>query len=219
MTPSKILADFDPEIAHVLTHKKYESEHILSLLEKERLTYEDFFALVSPSAESFLPQLAARAQSLTLSHFGRTKQLYTPLYLSNVCINQCVYCGFQVKLQIPPITLNEKEIVDNYRYLSAQGFGHILLLTGESPRFAGVDYIERAIILAKHFFPYVSLEVFPVSTSDYERYAAAGANGITLYQETYNKVLYSTLHPKGPKSDYFFRLEVLSVLSLQVFVR
>ncbi len=207
MTPSETLAALEPQRIITLTHQAYHPEHILSLVEKERLSFEDFCALLSPSAEPFLPQIALRAQTLTLSHFGCVKQLYTPLYLSNACINQCLYCGFQARLNIPSIILNEKEMVDNYKFLAKLGFGHILLLTGESPLLAGVDYIERAIILAKDHFPFVSLEVFPVSTSDYIRYAEAGANGITLYQETYDKTLYRSLHPKGPKSDYSFRLE------------
>lgn len=207
MTVAGALAALDPALIDRLTQQTYSQKHLLSIIEKESLSFEDFCALLSNSAETVLPQMATRSRELTQKHFGRAIQLYTPLYLSNACINQCLYCGFQAGHDVVPIVLSDKEICSNYSYLSNLGFGHILLLTGEHPQKAGIGYIEHAISMARDYFPYISLEVFPCSAHDYSRYARAGARGVTLYQETYDPLLYEKLHPIGPKSDYAYRLE------------
>jgi 2-iminoacetate synthase len=118
-----------------------------------------------------------------------------------------MYCGFQASRHVAPIILTQEQITDNYAFLAAQGFDHILLLTGESPHKAGVEYIKQAILLAREYFTSITLEVFPGQTEDYVSYAHAGASGVTLYQETYDSTLYKHLHPQGPKADYFFRLD------------
>ena len=207
MTVASELLAYSADSVKSLVSAPYSLEQLRPLLRKERLSFEDFCALLSPSAESLIPEMAARSQALTLHHFGKAMQLYTPLYLSNACINQCLYCGFKASLKLDSIVLSDAEMIENYTFLAKLGFGHILLLTGEHPRIAGVDYIEHAIILAKQHFPSVSLEIFPGTVEDYARYAKAGANGVTLYQETYDPVLYQKLHPTGPKSNYASRLE------------
>ena len=183
------------------------SVQIDHILNQQRISVDDFARLLNPdmSAEQ-LERMALRAQQITRQRFGRTILLYAPLYLSNECLNGCLYCGFNAENELPRKTLNFKEVEREARHLHGQGFRHLLLLTGEAPQSADVDYLEQAVKVVKPYCGSISIEVFPMSTADYGRMVAAGVDGLTLYQETYDQQLYQSLHPYGPKSDYDYRL-------------
>jgi len=168
---------------------------------------EDFMALLSPAAEPYLEAMAKKANRLTVQHFGRTIQLFTPLYLANYCTNHCVYCGFNTNNRIPRSQLTLDELAVEARAIAATGLKHLLILTGEAPKRAGVDYLEACIKVLAPLFPSVSIEVFPMDEADYARLIRAGADGLTMFQETYNEQLYAQLHPAGPKRDYAYRVE------------
>jgi 2-iminoacetate synthase len=173
-----------------------------------RLGLEDFATLLSPAiSDDQLETLARRSQQLTRQRFGRVMLLYTPLYLSNECHNGCLYCGFNADNQLRRKTLSVQEIESEARILSRQGFRHMLLLTGEAPEVAGIEYLEQAVKTVKEYCGSVSIEVYPLDQPGYERMVAAGVDSLTLYQETYDRELYEQLHPYGPKSDYLSRLE------------
>ena len=87
------------------------------------------------------------------------------------------------------------------------GFSSVLLLTGESPNKAGVDYIASCVKLARNYFPLISLEVYPVETDEYKKLVEAGASGLTIYQETYDPLTYSEVHSSGRKRDFEWRLD------------
>ncbi|MEI7943085.1 MAG: 2-iminoacetate synthase ThiH, partial [Candidatus Riflemargulisbacteria bacterium] len=138
-------------------------------------------------------------------HFGNTIQLYIPLYLSNECCNSCKYCGFNKDQQINRQTLSLEEATNQLLILKQKGFDNILLLTGENKSVAGVDYLVPIIKQAQKLFSYVAIEIFPCSIEDYAQLIHAGVSGLTIYQETYNKIIYSQMHPAGPKRDFDFR--------------
>jgi len=180
---------------------------INSALNRDRIGLDDFACFLSPQlTDSQLEQLASRAHRLTTQRFGRTIQLYAPLYLSNECHNGCLYCGFSADNNLQRKTLNHDELDREARALHDQEFRHVLLLTGEVPESAGVDYVEAAVKQIKPMFGSIAIEVFPMETEGYQRMVSAGVDGLTLYQETYDRELYAELHPYGPKSDYDFRL-------------
>jgi 2-iminoacetate synthase len=166
----------------------------------------DLETLVAPAADGLLPQLLDQAKRVTRSTFGGEVKIYAPLYLSNVCTNLCVYCGFNFKNPIQRITLSRDEIVDEARALASMGIRHVLLLTGEAPHDVGVDYVAGAVEEVKRLFETVSLEVFPMSIEDYARVVGAGASGLTLYQETYDVGLYHKVHQSGRKRNILWRL-------------
>jgi 2-iminoacetate synthase len=177
-------------------------------LAREHLEFEDFVALVSPGvSDDQLEVMAGRAHRLTCRRFGRIILLYAPLYLSNECCNGCRYCGFNADNRLPRRTLTPTEIEREARILHDIGFRHLLLLTGEAPRVAGIDYLEDAVRRIKPYCGSISIEVFPMDRAGYERMVSAGVDGLTLYQETYDRELYRELHPYGPKSSYEFRLQ------------
>ena len=173
---------------------------------RERLSEDDFLALLSPAAAPYLESMATRARDLTRRHFGRTVSLFTPLYVSNHCANHCRYCGFAATNVIARSKLTLDEVRAEGEAIAATGLRQILLLTGEAPRTAGVDYLEACVHVLRPLFPSIAIEVFPMSTTDYARLICAGVDGLTVFQETYDPALYAMLHPAGPKRDFAFRL-------------
>lgn len=187
--------------------KEATPQRIEQALRRQRLSIEDFASLLSPQlTDTQLELMANRAHQTTSQRFGRTILLYAPIYLSNECHNGCKYCGFSADNHLPRKTLSPAEIEREAKYLRSQGFRHMLLLTGEAPESAGIDFLEQAVQTIKSECGSVSIEVFPMDTDGYRRMVAAGVDGLTLYQETYNVELYKDLHPYGPKSDYSYRL-------------
>lgn len=183
------------------------SERINAALNSSRLSLEDFAALLAPQiSDEQLEMLAIRSQKITRQRFGRIILLYAPLYLSNECHNGCKYCGFNAENHLQRKTLSLEEIEREAIALRRQGFRHMLLLTGEAPEVAGIEYLEEAVKIIKHYCGSVSIEVFPMDTQGYTRMVSAGIDGLALYQETYDQQLYRELHPYGPKSDYNYRL-------------
>ncbi|MDA3902898.1 MAG: 2-iminoacetate synthase ThiH [Desulfuromusa sp.] len=177
-------------------------------LRQQRLSLADFSQLLSPNiTDEQLELMAARAHRITMQRFGRIILLYAPLYLSNECFNGCKYCGFSADNIFPRKTLTLEEIEREAKFLRQQGFRHMLLLTGEAPKVAGIDYLEAAVKIIKQYCGSVSIEVFPMDTAGYERMVTAGVDGLTVYQETYDPELYRQLHPYGQKSNYSYRLD------------
>ena len=187
-------------------YAKTESD-VMRALSKKSLDIEDFMALVSPVAEKYLEQMAQMSRDITQKRFGKVMQFYIPMYLSNECSNHCIYCGFNHNNKIDRITLCEQQIKEEIKVIKQMGYDNVLLLTGESPKQAGVEYIEKAIALCRESFSAINLEVFPMDTQDYARLIKAGANSVYVYQETYNENRYKHYHPKGMKSNYQYRLQ------------
>ncbi len=185
-------------------------ERVQAALTRERLTVEDFLTLLTPAAAPFLEQMAQRAQAETQRHFGRAVHLFTPLYLSDHCTNQCRYCGFNAKNTQERRHLSTDEAEAEARIIAASGLGHILLLTGEARKISSPEYIATIAKRIKPLFASVAIEVYSMSTEEYRMLVNHGVDSMTIFQETYNPELYDWLHPAGPKRDYMYRLEAPS---------
>jgi len=170
-------------------------------------TLEDFKALISPAASPYLEQIAQRSHQLTQKRFGKTIQLFAPMYLSNECNNICSYCGFSLDNKIKRKTLTSAEILREIKVIKQHGFNHILLVTGESNHTVHVDYFLNAIEIIKPHFANISIEVQPLSQDEYARLQHAGLHCVLVYQETYHKEKYRDYHLKGKKSNFYYRLE------------
>ncbi|MBK9138746.1 MAG: 2-iminoacetate synthase ThiH [Verrucomicrobia bacterium] len=166
----------------------------------------DFAALLSPAAGALLPELARRSQALTRQRFGRVIRLFAPLYLSNECINNCRYCGFSRDNPILRVTLSVADVVREARALGEQGFRNLLLVAGEHPRFVSNGYLAECIRALHAEVPSLSLEVGPMEAADYAPLVAAGAEGLVVYQETYDPIVYEAMHTAGPKRDFAWRM-------------
>ena len=170
-------------------------------------TIEDFKALISPAAVPYLEQMAQMSSALTKKRFGKTIQLYAPMYLSNECNNICTYCGFSLDNKIKRRTLSESEILKEVEVIKSHGFNHILLVSGEANKTVHVDYFKKAIELIKSQFANISIEFQPLETEEYKVMHDAGVYSVLVYQETYHREVYKTYHPKGRKSNFDYRLE------------
>ncbi|AWO01480.1 2-iminoacetate synthase ThiH [Chitinophaga alhagiae] len=166
----------------------------------------DFMALLSPAAAPYLEQMAALSRQITQQRFGKTMQLYVPLYLSNECQNICTYCGFSYNNPIRRKTLTGMEIMQEVEAICAAGFEHVLLVTGEAAQTVGPDYFKKVLPLITPHFAQVSMEVQPMSEAEYAALIPLGLHSVLVYQETYHEADYRKHHPKGKKSNFSYRL-------------
>lgn len=170
-------------------------------------TLEDFKALISPAAAGYLEPMARLSQQLTQQRFGKTIQMYVPLYLSNECHNICTYCGFSFDNKVHRKTLSAPEILQEAEAIKVLGYDHVLLVTGEANQTVHVGYFKNALDLLRPHFSHLSLEVQPLDLEEYQELMPYGLNTVLVYQETYHEEDYKKHHPKGKKSNFGYRLE------------
>lgn len=184
---------------------------VLAALEKENLSVKDLIALLSSKATPFIEQIAQKAHHLTRQYFGRTISLYAPIYLSNLCVSDCVYCCFATHAGIHEkrVALTDEQIREECIELSSRGIQTVLLLTGDAPKRTGIDYICKAVAIAKEYFKSVSVEVYAMDEPQYVQLANNGTEGVTLYMETYDRDVYDKVHLAGKKKDFKYRLDAL----------
>ncbi len=176
-------------------------------LSKEHLSLDDFMALVSPAAAPYIEQMARLSRRYTQERFGKTISMYIPMYITNSCTNSCVYCGFNRHNTIERVVLTMEQIEEECRAIRELGpFENLLLVTGENPRVAGVDYIEQALRVARPYFSNLSIEVMPLKSEEYYRLTQSGLNGVVCFQETYNRDRYNIYHPAGMKAKFEWRV-------------
>jgi 2-iminoacetate synthase len=183
------------------------SGEIRASLDKPRLAQGDFARLISPAAGLFLEEMARRSQALTRRRFGKVMRLFAPLYLSNECVNNCQYCGFSRDNPIVRVTLSVEEVLREGRALLQQGFRNLLLVAGEHPKFVSRQYLAQCVAALHAEVAALSLELGPMETEDYLPLVQAGAEGLVVYQETYDRGVYARMHTAGPKRDFDWRLE------------
>src|SRR5580765_7809087 len=176
-------------------------------LGRNSLSLADFAHLISPAASELIEPLGRRSQAVTRRRFGKTIRLFAPLYLSNECFNNCKYCGFSRDNPILRVTLEVDEVMREARALRQEGFRNLLLVAGEHPKFVSNGYLAECVRALHAEVPSLSLEVGPMETADYRPLAGAGAEGLVVYQETYDRAIYASMHTAGPKRDFDWRLE------------
>ena len=173
---------------------------------KPSLSYEYIHSVLGDTNPGTTERLAQQAATLTRQHFGRTISLYAPIYLSNYCSSFCTYCGFNNRQKIKRIKLTLPEIRHEMRQVAQTGIENILLLTGESYTATPLPYLQEAVKAAKECFTGISLEVYPMETDEYRTLYQNGVDGVTVYQETYDRKRYREVHLGGKKKDYDYRL-------------
>ena len=192
-TRRKIYASTEADVERALSH--------------DRPSMDDFAALVSPAADKYLNEMAAKSYRITRRRFGNTMQLYIPLYLANICQNHCVYCGFNCTNKIHRAILTPEEIHAEAQAIKRDPFQHILLVTGEAPRSSSVQYLADSMKIMQRYFEQISIEVQPLDTDEYRLLKDYGLHAVYVYQETYNRDRYPVYHLRGKKTNYRYRLE------------
>lgn len=203
---SDIINNYNWDSVREQIYSKNEAD-VLRALNSSNRNIEDFMALVSPAASFFIEQMAQKSHSATVKRFGKTIQMFIPMYLSNECQNICTYCGFSLGNKIPRKTLTEKEIQKEIEIIKKNGFDHILVLTGEDQVHSNFEYILNSVKKIKPYFSNLSIEVQPFEQEQYEKLIQAGCDSVLVYQETYNRTVYKKYHTKGKKSNFDYRLQ------------
>ncbi|MGZ5022664.1 MAG: radical SAM protein, partial [Chthoniobacterales bacterium] len=183
--------------APVLDNLALENSHLL----------REFERLLATQDDREFEGMAQEARSLTLQNFGRTMRLFAPLYLSNECINNCRYCGFSRDNPILRVTLTIDEVIAEARHLAGEGFRQVLLVAGEHPKFVSGDYLSDCVRALAPDFSSIAIEVGPMEMEEYKPLVRAGAEALTVYQETYDRQIYAEMHTSGPKRDFNWRLD------------
>lgn len=180
---------------------------VTRVLAKDRLDPVDLLALLSPAAIPFLEEMAQKAHQITLQNFGRTIQMFAPLYVANICTNKCAYCSFNMENEIVRRKLTLEEVEIEGKAIAAKGIRHILILTGESRKESGPDYIAACIKRLRPDFSSIGLEVYPLKEEEYKQLYEAGVDTMTMFQEVYDEEVYASVHLGGPKRIYRNRLD------------
>ncbi len=180
---------------------------IEKIIAKDKLDKFDFLALLSPTAEKHIEEMAQKAHNISLKYFGKNVLIYTPMYVANYCENKCVYCGYNCTNDINRKVLSLDEVEKEAKAVHDMGFRHVILLTGESRKYSPVSYIKDCVKILNKYFSSICLEIYSLKKEEYEELVKAGADSLTMYQETYNEELYSKVHLGGPKKNYRYRLE------------
>ncbi len=172
-----------------------------------RPTIRDFSALISEAAVPYLPQMAERAQQLTRQRFGQGVSMYLPLYLTNLCANDCSYCGFSMSNKLKRKVLTEAEAIAECKVIRQMGYESLLLVTGEHESKGGMDYFRRMLPVVRPYAAYLMMEVQPMATEEYRELISLGLDAVMVYQETYHQPTYAAHHLRGKKQDMRWRME------------
>lgn len=176
---------------------------------KSQAREEKFREIIFCSPKEF-SNFETQAAKITSTHFRNKREIFNPIYLSNVCINDCSYCGFRKSLSnLKRVTLNTEQSVQEAQFLISRGVRNWIILAGEypEPHYSRM-LIEHIAQLAKLDCRWMGIEVAALETSQYRTIAKLGVKYLILFQETYNEQLYSELHGSdAPKSDFQHRYE------------
>lgn len=164
---------------------------------------------LSPSMRSEILKAAGQVKDKV---FGRRVVLFAPLYISNECVNNCLYCGFRVEnKEAVRKTLTVEEAVKEAKALASKGYKRLLLVAAENPAKSNVGYILDVVkaIYNETDIRILHLNAAPMPINDLRRLKDAGIGVFQVFQETYHRKTYEKMHPSGMKRDYDYRLTAM----------
>ncbi|MBR5476017.1 MAG: [Bacteroidaceae bacterium] len=222
---SKIAEEFisDAEIRDTLAYAKENCNNrqlIDEILKKARdckgLTHREAALLLECDDKETIEQIYEIAREIKHRFYGNRIVMFAPLYLSNYCVNGCVYCPYHAKNKtIRRKKLTQEEIRQEVIALQDMGHKRLALEAGEHPLHNPLDYIIESIntiYSIKHkngAIRRVNVNIAATTVENYRRLRDAGIGTYILFQETYNKENYEALHPTGPKSNYAYHTEAM----------
>lgn len=210
----------NPEKISELIDKKVDTAKVKEILEKslklKGLTLEESAELLNVEDDQTLELIFKAAKALKEQIYGKRIVLFTPLYASNYCSNNCVYCGFRRDNEsIQRRHLSPQEVVEEAKAIMRLGHKRIILLTGEDYKLSGLDYLQEIMerIYKEKVFNgeirRINVNIAPLSVEDFKRLKSFGIGTYQLFQETYHKETYTQVHPSGRKANYEWRLEAM----------
>lgn len=221
----------DAEIRETIAYaeaNKHNLELIDALLEKARprkngsgvtcagLSHREASVLLACDIPEKIEQMYALAREIKLAFYGNRIVMFAPLYLSNYCVNGCVYCPYHLKNRsIARKKLTQREILEEVIALQDMGHKRLAIEAGEDPVHNPIEYILESIktIYSVHHkngdIRRVNVNIAATTVENYRKLKEAGIGTYILFQETYNKASYLELHPTGPKHDYDYHTEAM----------
>ncbi|MEY8427780.1 [FeFe] hydrogenase H-cluster radical SAM maturase HydG [Lachnospiraceae bacterium 46-15] len=199
---------------------RYNEKLIRQILDKAKerkgLSYREAAVLLDCGIEEMNQEIYALAEQIKKDFYGNRIVMFAPLYLSNYCVNGCVYCPYHAKNKhIARKKLTQEEIRREVTALQDMGHKRLALETGEDPVNNPIEYVLesiRTIYSMKHrngAIRRVNVNIAATTVENYRKLKEAGIGTYLLFQETYHKESYEKLHPTGPKHDYAYHTEAM----------
>ncbi len=208
----------EADIARTLEqHADPSADRVREVLKKalllRGLESNDMAVLMGVSDPDLLGEVFTAAHRVKEAIYGKRLVLFAPLYISNLCANECLYCAFRARnAEVKRRALSQEEIAEEVRHLIRQGHKRVLLVAGESYPKEGLDYVLRSIatVYATKEGPgeirRVNVNVAPLSAEEFARLKGASIGTYQLFQETYHRETYAGVHLHGKKTDYDWRV-------------
>ena len=213
----------DEEIRETLSYAEKNKDNIElidSIIEKAKLrkglNHREASVLLACENQEKLDEVYALAEQIKKDFYGNRIVIFAPLYLSNYCVNGCVYCPYHAKNKhIPRKKLTQDEVRDEVIALQDMGHKRLAIEAGEDPVNNPIEYILdciKTIYSIKHkngAIRRVNVNIAATTVENYRKLKDAGIGTYILFQETYHKESYLNLHPSGPKHDYDYHTEAM----------
>lgn len=210
----------DEEILKTISQVESGNYNIRDILDKAKdmkgLEPNEALALLLCDDKDVENEMFEIAKKIKLEIYGKRIVLFAPLYLSNYCINGCVYCPYHAKNKhIARKQLTQDEIKAEVIALQDMGHKRLALETGEDPDYASMEYLLesiKTIYSIKHkngAIRRVNVNIAATTVENYKKLKDAGIGTYVLFQETYHKPTYEKVHPSGPKSNYEYHTEAM----------
>lgn len=212
----------EPQIFELLEEARTASkEQALEIVEKAKsfsgLSLEELAILLQSNAPEVREAIFETARAVKERVYGTRMVFFAPLYVSNACVNNCLYCGFRKdNKELKRRVLSMEEIEKEIKILLDQGHKRILLVAGEHPKLNNIDYVVQAVNTiyqtssGNASIRRVNVNCAPLSIEEYRRLKESNIGTYQLFQETYHNETYRQMHPSGPKALYGWRIEAPS---------
>ncbi len=219
-----MIKDFidDAKIENLLEKSKSPSgervrEIIVKALELKGLSPEEVAVLLQTEDDELIGLILQAAHEIKEAIYGNRLVLFAPLYVANLCSNNCLYCGFRSdNKELNRVALTMEQIAKEVQVLEREGHKRLLMLCGEHPTRSSLDYFMEAIetaysVKTEHGgeIRRINVELAPLEVDGFKRLKKTGIGTYLLFQETYHHETYKKMHPAGPKKDYAYRLTAM----------
>lgn len=185
-------------------------------MELKGIGYDEVLTLLQVEEENLLAEICETAISIKKTIYGNRLVLFAPLYVSNLCKNDCLYCAFRKgNHKLVRKALNQDEIKEEVEILLEQGHKRVLLVAGEAYPKEGLEYIFKSIESVYSVktenanIRRINVNIAPLSVPEFKELIKCKIGTYQLFQETYHEPTYRNLHQTGPKSDYKYRIETM----------
>jgi 2-iminoacetate synthase len=212
----------DTKIENLLAKaKNHPSERVREIITKARelkgLTPEEVAVLLQTEDDELIALIWQTAHKIKEDIYGNRLVLFAPLYVANLCTNNCLYCGFRRdNKELNRVALTMEQISKEVQVLEREGHKRLLMLCGEHPTRSSLEYFMEAIetayaVKTEHDgeIRRINVEIAPLEVDEYKQLKKTGIGTSVLFQETYHHETYKMMHPSGPKKDYVKRLTAM----------